>query len=85
MPDTARRQVVEVGEAPASARSFLAVPSDTRLSVARMAAGRTALALAWAGSAALIVALLAAGYAFRLPIMQAWPASTRLYAALGLW
>ena len=85
MQEPAGQPVAAVVEVPPPARLFLAVPPDARLSAGQAAAGRTALALAWAGSAALIVALLAAGYIFRLPIMQAWPASTRLYAALGLW
>ena len=42
------------------------------------------LLLAWAGSALLIILLVAAAIAWRAPIMHGWPPSTRLYAALGL-
>ncbi len=76
-------------EAPARPATFLGVPSDARMSLAPvpdggLGAGGVALSLAWAASAALIVAVLAAAYAFRVPIEQAWPPSTRLFAALGL-
>ncbi|MBV8521807.1 MAG: hypothetical protein JOY71_06735 [Acetobacteraceae bacterium] len=39
---------------------------------------------AWAGSVAVILIGLWAAYAWRQEIMQAWPASERLYAGLGL-
>lgn len=39
---------------------------------------------AWVASVVLLVALVAAAYAWRGPIMAAWPPSERLYAALGL-
>jgi hypothetical protein len=39
---------------------------------------------AWAASIAVLLLLLWAGYAWRAQVMQAWPASERLYAALGL-
>jgi hypothetical protein len=40
---------------------------------------------AWFVSVALLAILAASSVAFRAPIMKAWPASTRLYAALGLY
>ena len=40
---------------------------------------------AWFVSVALLAILAASSVAFRGPIMKAWPASTRLYAALGLY
>jgi len=40
---------------------------------------------AWFVSVALLAILAASSVAFRVPIMKAWPASTRLYAALGLY
>lgn len=43
-----------------------------------------ALRLAWAGSAALLVAALIVALALHRPIARAWPPSLRLYAALGL-
>ncbi len=42
------------------------------------------LLLAWAGSAVVMAALVAAFVVERAPIMLAWPPSARLYAALGL-
>ena len=52
--------------------------------VPRQPARPWALIGAWAGSAALIVCLIAAAIVWRQPIMQTWPPSTRLYSALGL-
>jgi predicted Zn finger-like uncharacterized protein len=40
---------------------------------------------AWFVSVALLAILTASSVAFRAPIMKAWPASTRLYAVLGLY
>jgi len=40
---------------------------------------------AWFVSFTLLAILAAAAVAFRTPIMHAWPPSTRLYAALGLY
>ena len=62
----------------------LDAPADLRPIATAPPPRGAGLALAWIASAALIVALLAAGYVFRTSIMQAWPPSTRLYAALGL-
>ena len=42
------------------------------------------LLLAWVGSGVLLAALVAASIVWRGPIMQAWPPSGRLFAALGL-
>lgn len=39
---------------------------------------------AWIASLVLLIALAGAAYAWRAPIMAAWPPSERLYAALGL-
>ena len=44
----------------------------------------TALRLAWAGSVVALLLLGWAAYAERTPIMQVWPPSIRVYAALGL-
>jgi predicted Zn finger-like uncharacterized protein len=44
----------------------------------------TVLRLAWAGSVLALLLLGWAAYAERTPIMQAWPPSVRVYAALGL-
>jgi predicted Zn finger-like uncharacterized protein len=44
----------------------------------------TLLRLAWAASLLALVLLASAAYGWRAEIMQAWPASERLYAALGL-
>jgi hypothetical protein len=42
------------------------------------------LRLAWAASVLILVLLAWAAYGWRAEIMHAWPASERLYAALGL-
>ncbi|MEJ0019349.1 MAG: zinc-ribbon domain-containing protein [Acetobacteraceae bacterium] len=42
------------------------------------------LRLAWAGSVVLLLLLAAAAYTWRGPIVEAWPASARAYAAFGL-
>ena len=39
---------------------------------------------AWLGSGVVIVAALTLAFVFRAPVMQAWPPSQRVYAALGL-
>ncbi|HST73964.1 MAG TPA: zinc-ribbon domain-containing protein [Acetobacteraceae bacterium] len=44
----------------------------------------TLLRLAWAASVLILVLLVWAAYGWRTEIMHAWPASERLYAALGL-
>jgi hypothetical protein len=44
----------------------------------------TLLRLAWAASVLILVLLAWAAYGWRAEIMHAWPASERLYAALGL-
>jgi hypothetical protein len=41
--------------------------------------------LAWAASILIVVGLASVGVAMRAPVMKAWPPSTRLYAALGLY
>jgi hypothetical protein len=46
--------------------------------------GSAAPVAAWVASLVLLIALAAAAYAWRAPIMAAWPPSERLYAALGL-
>jgi predicted Zn finger-like uncharacterized protein len=43
-----------------------------------------ALWLAWIVSVAAVLAMIWGAYAWREPIMDAWPPSMRLYAALGL-
>jgi hypothetical protein len=47
-------------------------------------ATRTPIA-AWAASILLLVALAGAGVAFKTQVMKAWPASERLYSAVGLY
>jgi predicted Zn finger-like uncharacterized protein len=44
----------------------------------------TLLRLAWAASLLILILLAWAAYGWRTEIMHAWPASERLYAALGL-
>ncbi len=44
----------------------------------------TVVRLAWGGSLLLLVAIAWAAYTWRTSIMQAWPPSERIYAALGL-
>lgn len=44
----------------------------------------TLLRLAWAASVLILVLLAWAAYGWRAEIMHAWPASERLYGALGL-
>ena len=44
----------------------------------------TLLRLAWAASVLILILLAWAAYGWRTEIMHAWPASERLYAALGL-
>ncbi len=46
-------------------------------------ATRLLVGLGWLGTVAVLAGLVWAGYHFRADIMQAWPASERLYAALG--
>ena len=46
--------------------------------------GSVAPLAAWGASVVLLILLAAAAYAWRAPIMEAWPPSQRLYAALGL-
>lgn len=41
-------------------------------------------AVAWIASIAILAGLLWAGYRYREDVMHAWPATERLYAALGL-
>ena len=43
-----------------------------------------ALRIAWAASIVAVLVLGWGAYAWRAAIMEAWPASIRLYAALGL-
>jgi predicted Zn finger-like uncharacterized protein len=45
---------------------------------------RLPLLLAWIGSAVVILALLAAAFVLRDPIMRGWPPSIRVYSLLGL-
>ncbi len=46
--------------------------------------GRAALRAAWAASILVLILAAAAGYTWRDGLMQAWPPSQRVYAALGL-
>ena len=80
MPEPASAPVVEVP--PPS----LSIPPDGRPAPVTTAPPRaqSALTLAWIGSGVVLAGLLAFAFLFRAPIMQAWPPSTRLYAALGL-
>jgi predicted Zn finger-like uncharacterized protein len=61
----------------ASAEQALIVEPSTRRE-------GTLLRLAWAASVLVLVLLVWAAYGWRAEIMHAWPASERLYAALGL-
>ena len=63
---------------PAAPEPLAARPPRRRLSVPRP------LGLAWAGSACLLAALLAAAILWRGPVMHAWPPAGRLYAWLHL-
>jgi hypothetical protein len=45
---------------------------------------RLALILGWVGSFVVIAGLIVAALVWRDPVMQAWPPSIRVYAALGL-
>ena len=40
--------------------------------------------LGWIASIVLLAVLIWAGYTYRNDVMQAWPPSQRLYAAIGL-
>jgi predicted Zn finger-like uncharacterized protein len=46
--------------------------------------GRGGALIGWVISLALLAGMLWAGLAYREQVMAAWPASTRLYAAIGL-
>jgi predicted Zn finger-like uncharacterized protein len=56
-------------------------PPPTRASAMR---SNVALRIAWAASIVAVLVLGWGAYAWRAAIMEAWPASIRLYAALGL-
>lgn len=58
-----------------------AAPPQT---VAAPASSSIGLRLAWAASIVALGVLLALAYVERAAVMQAWPPSVRLYAALGL-
>ncbi len=45
---------------------------------------RLPLLLAWVGSGVVVAAALAAAFVFRVPIMQKWPPSERVYSVLHL-
>ena len=67
-------------EAPVSLRNPL--PDPIRIVVPPAAKGPPVME--WAISVSLVVALVAAVVIFRGPIMNVWPPSLRLYAALGM-
>ncbi len=66
---------------PAEAETVRPAPPPAEPPAARRI---TALRLAWVGSIVALVLLGSLAYVERGSIMQAWPPSIRLYAALGL-
>ena len=79
-PNTAADAVLD-----ADLRMPLGSPSTTPAGPRGPGSRRAAAPLAaWLASLVLLVALAAAAYAWRAPIMAAWPPSERLYGALGL-
>jgi predicted Zn finger-like uncharacterized protein len=72
----ALRQVTPVSLSPGPAKT----PHDVVVPPARPGVP----VLAWGGSIAVLVVVLAAAVIFRGPVMRAWPPSARLYAGLGL-
>lgn len=63
---------------------FLSPDPAQRLSPEAPGGGGLAIRLAWAATVLLIALLIWGGYAWRGDVMRIWPASERLYAALGL-
>jgi len=63
---------------------FLAPNPAVRLSPEASRGNGLAIRLAWAATVLLIALLAWGGYAWRGDVMRLWPASERLYAALGL-
>jgi hypothetical protein len=59
------------------------VPDDPGYEVTERR-GRPAVLLGWVASVMVWGLVIWAGYAYRAEIMNAWPPSQRLYAALGL-
>lgn len=70
--------------APPPAAVPLPAPAIERDEVSRRRLRVSALSIAWALSALLLLAALWGAYAGRAAIMQAWPPSIRAYATLGL-
>jgi predicted Zn finger-like uncharacterized protein len=69
---------------PAGIPSLELPPREPVAQSATRARGGLGLTVAWVASVAVLVALVWAGYSFRGRVMQDWPPSIRLYAALGL-
>jgi predicted Zn finger-like uncharacterized protein len=83
---TAPRPVVDGPPVPQRRSADLGAMAIDRLMATPQPKQRSgvALGLAWLASIVLVAALLAAAYAERATVMAVWPASARLYAALGL-
>jgi hypothetical protein len=87
VPEAPMESVSEETPGAAPEREFEPeVARPRRPPMARPAAARSSVALRLAWAASVIVVLFAGweAYAARTTIMQAWPPSVRLYAALGL-
>jgi predicted Zn finger-like uncharacterized protein len=63
---------------------FLPMPPMDRLATGVRSPGRVGLGLAWVASIALLLSLAAAAYVWRAEVADSWPASVRLYTALGI-
>ncbi len=94
-PERVSRPAVPLANPDAGADADLTrkLPRNPRVLTAQSAPGAavrrprrsdTAPLIAWLASLVLLIALIAAAYAWRGSIMAAWPPSERLYAALGL-
>jgi predicted Zn finger-like uncharacterized protein len=82
-------ELIEDVEAEPLGRAPLQTPSFTamdRLALHRASTGGSpvALRIAWVASLLALLLLAAAGYVWRAEIMHVWPASQRLYHALGV-
>ena len=70
--------------APEPAERILAPPAAHVAPPARRRRAPPAVWLGWVASVAVWGMVIWAGYAYRAQVMDAWPPSQRLYAALGL-
>jgi predicted Zn finger-like uncharacterized protein len=89
-PALVEQAIISALRVPAADSSLATVPPRQLSAMERLAAhpawpvSRVRLRLAWAASLALIVFLGWAAYAWRAQIVEAWPPSARMYAALGM-